>query len=153
MKEEPTGQQQPEGEPRLIADAEQIDACPFCGTQPEWIKMALADSHWYLYCHECRFEMKADRRDKVIGMWNRRAERAQLRAEVEAKNKSITELESLSRWREIAVDGLPKEGERVLWLNHHGRIFHNSWERFTNQDDECARRNFTHWRAIDLPTP
>lgn len=46
--------------------------CPFCSSQPEWINEAKADSHWYIRCPHCRIVMKADRRDKVIGMWNTR---------------------------------------------------------------------------------
>lgn len=46
--------------------------CPFCGTDPEWINEALADDHFYLRCPHCQYVMKQDRRDKVIGFWNRR---------------------------------------------------------------------------------
>lgn len=48
--------------------------CPFCGTEPEWYGEAIQDGHFYLRCPGCQFIMKAYRRDKVIGMWNRRTE-------------------------------------------------------------------------------
>lgn len=48
--------------------------CPFCGAQPEWVNEALADSHYYIRCPHCQFIMKQDRRDKVIGFWNNRAQ-------------------------------------------------------------------------------
>lgn len=46
--------------------------CPFCGSSPEWINEAIADSHYYIKCPNCHIIMKEDRRDKVIGMWNNR---------------------------------------------------------------------------------
>lgn len=46
--------------------------CPFCGSQPEWINEALADSHYYIRCPHCHIVMKEDRRDKAIGIWNYR---------------------------------------------------------------------------------
>lgn len=49
-----------------------ISGCAFCGNLPTWINEAIPDSHYYLKCEECQFVMKADRRDKVVAMWNRR---------------------------------------------------------------------------------
>jgi Lar family restriction alleviation protein len=61
-----------------MTDKKEITAelipCPFCGSDPEWINEALADSHFYIRCSHCRFVMKEDRRDKVIGMWNTRTD-------------------------------------------------------------------------------
>lgn len=67
--------------------------CPFCNTQPEWVNQALADSHFYIKCPHCQFTMKQDRKDKVIGFWNRR-EAAELYAR-SAAEQSLKEIEEL----------------------------------------------------------
>jgi Lar family restriction alleviation protein len=48
--------------------------CPFCGSRPIWINETIPDGHYYIKCPHCHIIMKEDRRDKVIGMWNRRDE-------------------------------------------------------------------------------
>lgn len=72
--------------------------CPFCGSPAEWTKMALADGHWYLRCYQCQYEIKADRRDKVIGFWNTRVT-PQLAADNLALKARIKELEELANDR------------------------------------------------------
>ena len=52
--------------------SEKIKECPFCGKEPEWVKKALNDGHFYLRCNECRFEISDDRKDKVLFHWNKR---------------------------------------------------------------------------------
>lgn len=73
---------------RKVRDKEESNLlpCPFCGSQPEWINEALEDSHFYIKCPECKFVMKRDRRDKVIGYWNNRHELFTLKAENENVN-------------------------------------------------------------------
>ena len=63
-------------------NTETLLPCPFCGTQPEWINEALADSHYYIRCPFCHIAMKEDRRDKVIGMWNNRSQLKQRDSEI-----------------------------------------------------------------------
>ena len=46
--------------------------CPFCGETPHWANEAMSDSHYYIRCITCQVIIKADRRDKVIGLWNTR---------------------------------------------------------------------------------
>lgn len=53
--------------------ASKLLPCPFCGSEPMWINETLADSHYYIKCPTCQIIMKADRRDKAIGLWNTRS--------------------------------------------------------------------------------
>lgn len=56
--------------------------CPFCGNQPSWYGEALEDDHFYIKCDTCQFVIKADRRDKVIGIWNNRILKNQIEDEL-----------------------------------------------------------------------
>lgn len=49
--------------------------CPFCGGKPRddvWIGPIPDTGHWYIKCGHCGCNMKHDRRDKVISIWNHR---------------------------------------------------------------------------------
>lgn len=63
-------------------EAKELSPCPLCGSDPEWINQALADSHFYIKCPHCHIVVKEDRRDKAIGIWNRRVESESLRKEI-----------------------------------------------------------------------
>jgi hypothetical protein len=67
--------------------------CPFCNDIPSWINEANGDSHYYIKCFTCGIVMKADRRDKVIGIWNTR-KRDKL-VSLEAKIELIEEMKKV----------------------------------------------------------
>ena len=65
----------------------ELQPCPFCSSEPEWINETLSDSHFYIKCPHCHIVMKEDRRDKVIGMWNTRNAYALLKEENQKLSK------------------------------------------------------------------
>lgn len=76
-------------------------------------------------------------------------------------SKNIDRLQSLSRWREIAVDGLPGDEYKTKWIefvdmteNFYGSSLAARmilWRQ--DMGEVFLRAEFTHWRPIDLPTP
>lgn len=103
---------------------ENLLPCPFCGEQPEWINQIIHDSHFYIRCPngECHITIKADRRDKAIGFWNRRSELHQLKKKVEQQAAVLANIEKgAKRILEIhprleALDISHKELLRLLEL-------------------------------------
>jgi Zn-finger protein len=87
--------------------------CPFCESQPEWINKATSDGHFYIRCPHCHIVMKEDRRDKVKGMWNRRAELTRLRSELQQRDEEITDARTI-----ITLLITLSEGRMLSQLKH-----------------------------------
>lgn len=65
------------------------------------------------------------------------------------------QFKSLSRWKEIAIDGLPgidtKDDQQIMLANTH-RGFTYKWGTIKTTAEQLARYSqFTHWRQIELP--
>lgn len=76
--------------------------CPFCGSEPIWVNEAIADSHYYIKCPNCKFVIVQDRRDKVIGFWNSRTVNKRI-SELEAKDQTLSSwnVEALKKINEL----------------------------------------------------
>ena len=61
-----------------MKDNKPLLPCPFCGTEPIWFGEIIKNSQYSLKCIECQIIMTDDRRDKVVGRWNRRVESKEL---------------------------------------------------------------------------
>ncbi len=46
--------------------------CPFCGSADINFSGCYPNAQYYIQCEDCRANLWADRRDKALGMWNRR---------------------------------------------------------------------------------
>lgn len=73
----------------------ELKPCPFCGSNAGWVNEALADGHFYIRCENgfCSVTIKADRRDKAVGLWNARTHTSErldhLRQRLEAKQEQL----------------------------------------------------------------
>lgn len=102
-----------------------LQPCPFCGFDPEWIKEALSDGHYYIRCPHCRFVMREDRRDKVIGMWNRR-EASSRTAEIEQEKNlwyklCLEQTERANKLEQQLHDHRKTLGERIVELEQENK--------------------------------
>lgn len=113
--------------------------CPFCNTQPEWINQALADSHYYIRCPHCQFTMRQDRRDKVIGFWNRREA-----AELYARSMAAQAWEDAIDRKESFKESIKAAIENVIFLQEQEQReeFNSGKEEAFNYAIEMIDKHF-----------
>lgn len=93
--------------------------CPFCNENPMWVNEAIPDSHFHIRCIPCGFTIKADRRNKAVGMWNTRPGERELKdanTKVTEENYKASLREKIETIRVKAIKNYHySNSSRILW--------------------------------------